>query len=405
MALYAVGTMLSAGFNQSFAYQFSQTCRLIINVIVLVCAVISLARGYRPARFFLLAWIGFLISSYVLSLARLGILPTSFWTQHGIQIGAVLEAWLLSLALGDRFQIEQRRAFDEQVALRKSYARFVPEQFILLLNKTKITEVELGNAVQREMTVLFMDIRSFTSLSERMTPEQNFRFLNRILGGAGPLIREHNGFIDKYMGDAIMALFPEDTEDAIRLAIAMCKRLNSYNRRIARRSLEPIRIGIGINTGNLMLGTIGEPERMEGTVISDAVNLASRLEGLTKFYDCTILISEGAFSKLSDPMRYRYRVLDRVRVKGKKEAVSVFEILEGEPDEIRDLKVRTRPDFERGIFSYLNRDFREAITYFEIVLATHRDDRAAELYRERARYYAEHGTPPGWEAVETMDAK
>jgi len=378
---------------------------LVMTAMLLTSSIVCLLKGYRPARFFLIAWTGFLLTSMATFLARSGAIPTSFVTEHGVQIGGALEALLLSLALGDRIQMDQKRSFDEQVALRKSYARFVPEQFMRLLNKAKITEVDLGNAVQREMTVLFTDIRSFTTISETMTPEDNFRFLNAMLRQTGPLIREHNGFIDKYIGDAIMALFDREPEDALRAAIAMRKALGLFNVRRKEKGFEPIKIGIGINTGNLILGTIGEPERMEGTVISDAVNLASRMEGLTKFYDATILISDRTFSKIADPSKYNFRVLDKVSVKGKKESVSVIEILDGDSDEMLALKVSTKPEFERGIYSYLNQEFTVALVHFKTVLDQNSTDRAAQLYCERAGYYAEHGVPPGWDAVETFTEK
>jgi signal transduction histidine kinase/DNA-binding response OmpR family regulator len=182
--------------------------------------------------------------------------------------------------------------------INAAYNRFVPHEFLQFLEKESIVEVRLGDYVQKEMTIMFSDVRSFTSLSEKMTPKENFDFLNMFLGGVGPCIREHRGFIDKYLGDGIMALFPESPVDAVEAALAMQVQLDEFNTHRATEGYPPIKIGIGLHTGSLILGTIGEEKRMEGTVISDAVNLASRLEGLTKWYGCTLIISEQTLKAL-----------------------------------------------------------------------------------------------------------
>jgi two-component system sensor histidine kinase ChiS len=165
-----------------------------------------------------------------------------------------------------------------------AYGRFVPHEFLKFLERESIVDVQLGDQVQKEMTVLFADIRSFTSLSERMSPKENFDFLNAYLSRVSPVIRNHNGFIDKYIGDAVMALFPQTADDAVQAAIEMQKQVSLYNSYRQENGYDPIAIGIGLHSGTLMLGTVGESQRMESTVIADAVNLASRLEGLTKVY-------------------------------------------------------------------------------------------------------------------------
>ncbi len=172
-----------------------------------------------------------------------------------------------------------------------AYARFVPGEFLSLLGKRTIIDVALSDNVQMEMTVLFSDIRSFTSISEGMDPHRNFQFLSGFLSKMGPLVRENHGFIDKYIGDAIMALF-QSQDDAVDAAIALSQQLVEYNRVRQENGLPPIDIGVGLNTGMLTLGTLGENDRMDGTVISDAVNLASRIEGMTKMYNVTVLVSE-----------------------------------------------------------------------------------------------------------------
>jgi len=233
--------------------------------------------------------------------------------------------------------------------MNEANARFVPKQFLEYLGKDSIADIQLGDQVQKEMTVLFSDIRSFTSISEQMTPKENFNFLNNYLGYMEPVIRNNNGFVDKFMGDSIMALFPDNTEDAINAAIEMRIKLIEFNHIISQFGQAPIDSGIGIHTGSLMLGIVGGEGRMEGTVISDAVNLASRLEGLTKLYGSSIIITEETLIKISDPTSYHYRFLDIVKVKGKKEAVYIFEIIDGDPEDIRELKAKTKDLFTQAI--------------------------------------------------------
>ena len=234
---------------------------------------------------------------------------------------------------------QERLAKQAQIELNQASSLFVPKEFLSLLGKESIVGVSLGENIQKEMTVLFSDIRGFTTISEQLSPEQNFQFINGYLAHVGPCVREHNGFIDKYIGDAIMALFPTAAE-GVAAAIAMTRAMVEFNRERARVGQSAVSMGIGINTGQLMLGTIGEANRMEGTVISDAVNLASRIEGLTKMYGACLIVSGPTFARLPDAGRYRHRVLDVVRVKGKTEPVDVIEILDAESPEQFELKLR-----------------------------------------------------------------
>lgn len=276
------------------------------------------------------------------------------------------------------------------------YSRFVPPEFIQILNKADITEIRLGDQVEKEMTVLFSDIRSYTEYSENLTPEENFLFLNSYLQVMTPIIQSNNGFIDKYIGDSIMALFDNNPKNAIQSAIKMQISLSSYNKLISRSGLEPIRIGIGIHTGNLILGTIGSPERMESTVVSDSVNIASRIESLTKIYGSKILISFDTFLLLDEPEEYTFRILDRVKVKGKKKHISIVEILDGYSSTVLELYIKTKSLFENSLKNYLQEDFVKAKEGFKEVLEQNPFDRAADLYLEKSEHYSIHGLPPEW---------
>ncbi|MCI5132318.1 MAG: adenylate/guanylate cyclase domain-containing protein [Candidatus Electrothrix sp. EH2] len=294
--------------------------------------------------------------------------------------------------------------------INSAYARFVPNDFLNYLKKESIIEVQLGDHVEKNMSVLFADIADFTTISERMSPKENFTFVNSILNAVGPVIRNHNGFIDKYIGDAVMALFDISPADAIDAAIGMLDAVTGYNeqRRAQEASAPQIKIRIGINTGHLMLGIIGEYGRMDGTVISDAVNLASRLEGLAKMYEASLLISGYTYyclKSMKKPFQYTIRELDLVAVKGKSEPVSVFEVLEGEEGEVLQKKRATKKQFEKGVFLYREKDFHKTLQIMREILEYNPKDGAAQLYLDRCEKNIQRGVPDNWQAITRLCVK
>lgn len=275
--------------------------------------------------------------------------------------------------------------------LLAAYSRFVPKKFLHFLQKESIVDVQLGDQVQREMTILFSDIRSFTTLSESMTPAENFNFINSYLRRVGPTIRHHSGFIDKYIGDGIMALFPNEPDDAVMASIDMIKAVEEYNIHRSASGYQPIRIGVGIHTGMLMLGTIGEDERMDGSVISDAVNLCSRLEGLTKVYKVSVIISRETLEKLRDPGRYHIRFLDNVQVKGKTKAVSVYEVYDADPVDVIERKDKSRERTESAIRLFFERRPQDALNILAVQQEEYPDDTLIKMYADRCRKFIGQG--------------
>ena len=271
--------------------------------------------------------------------------------------------------------------------LNLAYSRFVPRQFLRLLKKDSILDVQLGDQVQKEMSILFADIRDFTTLSEKMSLPENFKFINSYLSRMEPEIVANHGFIDKYIGDALMALFSGSArgsaDDAVRAGINMLEALKEYNQHRGNSGYAPIKIGIGINTGSLMLGTVGGKNRMDSTVISDAVNLASRLEGLTKEYTVPLLISHHTFWELEDANKYCIRLIDRVQVKGKSEWVTVNEVFDADPPEIREGKLATLTIFMEAWLLYNQTKFKEAAEVFGECLRLNSGDQVAQVYLGR----------------------
>ncbi len=272
-----------------------------------------------------------------------------------------------------------------ELEIAQATSRFVPNQFLSFLGCKSIVNVKLGEAVELEMSVLFSDIRDFTTLSEQMTPEENFKFINSYLSHMEPLIVANQGFIDKYIGDAIMALFSENADDAVRAGIAMLHALVEYNQYRTSVGYIPIKIGVGINTGSLMLGIVGGPGRMDGTVISDTVNLASRIESLTKKYGVSLLITQQTFERLSNPADYAIRVIDRVQVKGKLEMVTVYEVFDADLPEVKAGKLATLQVFAEAISLYNADAFNDAVLLFVDCLRQNPWDQVAQFYLERCR--------------------
>ena len=297
-------------------------------------------------------------------------------------------------------RVEERTA--ELVSLMASYERFVPSQFLTFLQKDQITEVELADQAQYVMSVMFTDIRDFTPLSEQMDPQENFNFLNSYLGRVSPVIGHHHGFVDKFLGDGIMALFPEHPSNGVDAAIALQGEVRVYNGHRASVGYDPVRIGSSLHTGNVILGIIGEEARMQGTVIADAVNLASRLENLTKLYGVDILISDETLTRLDRPDQYAIRFLDEVRVKGRREPVRIYEVFDGSPEDEAEEKWACKATYESALDSYRAGDFKTARLGFDAVLETRPVDRASTVFLDRLNYFDRNGVPDSWDGIQVF---
>ncbi|RHX93287.1 adenylate/guanylate cyclase [Leptospira yasudae] len=394
-----ISSVLTLGLNFSIGIKLAIAYVFLMVVLLISSGLVSIFKGYRAARFYLSAWIFLLLGIVTYILKTLTLFPSNFVTEYSIQFGSSFEVLLLSLALADRINIlkkekeeaqkklieNQKEALKKQTVMTQSFERFVPKQFLNHLGKDDISDIRLGDQARKEMTIFFSDIRHFTKLSEKMDPKDNFNFLNSYLKRMNPLVIQNGGFVDKFIGDAIMALFPESGEDALRAAIEMQSEVRLYNHHRLKTGYEPIKIGIGIHTGHLMLGTIGTEERMEGTVISDTVNLASRIEGLTKKFDSSILISEKTLQTIPDPTRYKMRLIGRAKVKGKEDEIVIFDVYEGLSQFQIDLRNDTKYEFEKGVTNFLLKQFDRAEDSFASVLKIDPTDYAAEIYLKALR--------------------
>ncbi len=326
-------------------------------LLMLGVAILSVARRTPAASYYLVAWLLLLAGVLVTVTRQVGLLPSNFVTRYATQIGAAAEVFLLPFGIGYKINLMNRereaalqqrlRQSQRVAALSSTFDKYVPHEFLEALQAPDITELQL--------------------------------------------ISRHRGFIDKYLGDAIMALF-DRADDAVLAAIEMQAAVEAYNQERAEVGRDPIRIGIGINTGTLMLGIVGGEERLEGTVVSDAVNLAARIEEMTKRYGASVLIGEATYLSLEDPSTYQLRVIDHVRAKGKKEPVTVVEVYDADPAEARERKRLTSEELGEGLSALRAKDYPAAITSFRRCLSRNPGDKAVRVHLESCR---KHLREPG----------
>jgi two-component system sensor histidine kinase ChiS len=245
----------------------------------------------------------------------------------------------------------------------------VPKELLENLNKQIITEISPGDHIQKDVSVLFSDIRSFTTIAESLSAEETFLLLNNYLAMALPEITAKNGYIDKFIGDAIMAIFTDHPVNSVLSAVQMLKALECFNDTKLSSHIEPLKIGIGINSGPVILGTLGTANRLEGTVVGDTVNIAARLENLTKEYRCPLLISEATFGSLMQgdnlDLIDTCRKLDIAEVRGKSDKVAIYEVFAWEKSDIIEAKIFSKVEFEKAISAKINDDVETAIRLFE----------------------------------------
>ncbi len=413
----ATAIMVAASLAAPWAAPAYRTGVQLFSLVVLALAaaavVVAWRGGVRVATFFGIAYAGVFAGAVARAIFTFGgghLGPFAPLFDHGIEFGSAFQALTLALGLADRIAAAneerdraQRRTIEEIGSLNVAYARFVPKAFLDLLGADDVRDVHLGDGVEREMTVLFSDVRSFTTISEALPPRAIFGFINALLSRTGPVVREHGGIVDKYVGDAIMALFPGGAADGVRAAIALQGAVDALNDERRARGERAIAVGVGVHCGWLMLGTIGEAERMDGTVIADAVNVASRIEGLTKHYGVRVMTTEAVRAGLSEAEAIAMRYLGRVAVKGTSSGVGVYDVVAAETTERQAAKVRTRTDFDAAVDAFGAGDFAAAARSFERVLTIDPLDGAARYLLARANDLAARGGP--WTGVDYATEK
>ncbi len=291
--------------------------------------------------------------------------------------------------LQEQFKRQMAAAWQISEALSEKFRLFVPEQFLRRIAPKGVESIQLGNATEAELTVLFCDIREFTAIAESQQVSDTFKWLNAFFQAMNQSIVSHHGFIDKYLGDAMLAVFDRphhQAQDALHAAVTMRQALIDFNATRHQFDLEkPLNIGIGVHSGLGLIGTIGSDLRMDSTVIGDVVNTASRLEELTKLYGCPILASDKAIAQLTHPETFHTRWVDQVTPRGKRHSLNLYEVIGTQAQPIDEAKVITQAIFATGIHDWQQQNWAAALACFEQVLQQNPLDPLAHLYRERCQ--------------------
>nr|PJZ94765.1 adenylate/guanylate cyclase domain-containing protein [Leptospira ellisii] len=330
------------------------------------------------------------------------IIPTLILAPFGLVALIFSEAFLLA----KRYSLAFNAVQDFSESLKKvnsSYGLFVPRELLKILNKHDILDIKLGDTAEEEMSLLYNEIRTYSDVSEKTNGKESFEFINSFLAKAGPVIREREGFIDRYFGEAILALFPPEPENAMDSAIEIQRVLREFNRERIALGKTPIRSGSGIHTGPILLGTIGEAERMESTVISSSVDVVSKIGQLCRTYESSLLITDSTLFRLSNSSKYHYRVVDRIQIRDHRSVYTVLEVFNGLPDPLIDSYMNTREEFERGVLMYREKQFEEACVVFNRILEKNRADQAARVYLEKSVHYCRFGVPENWQGITFLE--
>lgn len=376
----AVSNLLNNEFlTQSFIVDIS----VLLVVLIAVLSISMMTPFYRRLLFNVLV--------LILLIGIINVLFLYFNIRSSLSLPLMASILLILSLEGLSFFQTEAHASD----VKKVFSNYVAPEVVQMIVED-IDNVQLGGE-EREVSILFSDIRDFTSISEKLTPSQLVMMLNQYLDPMTNVILEHNGLLDKYIGDAIMAMFnapldtPNHADYACRSALEMVNRLIQLNEQFSRDNWPNINIGVGINTGVATVGNIGSKLRFDYTAIGDSVNLAARVEGLNKYYKTQIIVSE--FTKECLQASFLLRELDHVKVKGKDNPVRIYELM---AQNTNNPRIRSR--FEEGLELYFHKRFKEAENFFRST-SDEFNDPTSLVFADRCAQYESHPPPENWDGT------
>lgn len=295
----------------------------------------------------------------------------------------------------------------QQVQLARAHEaalRFVPHPYFELLGRSDLAEVRRGDWAVQDVGVYYSDLRSYTTLVGARGPRDNLLWINEYLDTMEGAITRHRGFVDDIQGDAVLAIFGHGIDGLVQAGVDSLRALDELNRRRAAQGEPPLMVGIGMNAGTVLMGVLGGRERLQTGIIGDAVNLAARVEGLTKHLG-THLVTEAVRSRLADPARFQLRYVDRVAVKGRSLATDLYEVLDGLAPDARERKLATAARLEEAVREYQAGKLAAAEVAFAEIAAADPTDRVPGWYRARIDHLVCVGLPADFDGTTRLDFK
>ncbi|MGL1935634.1 MAG: adenylate/guanylate cyclase domain-containing protein [Fibrobacterales bacterium] len=295
-------------------------------------------------------------------------------------------------------------------ALTRVFEKFVPKQFLSRISEGGIDRIQFGRAKTEFLTVLFSDIRNFTSISEKYSPQELLDQLNSHFRKISSIIHEHNGFVDKFIGDEVMALFEGNNSDTSYEAVISAIKIQNaqyvYNKWAVQHDLEEFRVGVAIHGGEVVVGTVGSEDRMDSTVLGDVVNVGARLESLTSYYGVDIIVSSNIYNSLVGTYENLiFRELDLVVVKGKSKPELIYEVIGGGGKEALKLKKELLEIYEKALRLYQRGKWIMAIDVFNECLQIYPDDSVSKIYITRSECYLDNPPDSDWERSYDFNSK
>ena len=343
----------------------------------------------------------------VLSLFIIYKLSIYFFIEHNIIIAVISPSLGVLLGNFGNIAVHFLQERKQNVVIKGMFSTYVSSHLVnqLIANPDKL---QLGGE-RKNLSILFSDIAGFTTFSEGKEPEELVRFINLFLDDMTEIILQNQGTLDKYLGDAVMAFWgaPLPIEKhafyACKTALEMNRKLHQLQEEWLRKGQQPISMRIGINSGDVIVGNIGGKKRFDYTVMGDAVNLASRLEGANKAYGTSIMISETTYNHVQH--KFLVRELDNIQVKGKTKPTKVFELIGNSDDVEAKEKINKLQDYLIGLEYYKKAEFEEAMIHFNNSLEQIEKDQPTKVYLDRIQFYIENPPPKNWDGVFIMKTK
>lgn len=388
----SISTLLAGGPLQPAGAGASALIALLVLAGFLATA-FSPSPGVRAAgaAAVFLVWAAFAVWSYV----SLGLIFAMSYVSSALILGYLL--------INLRFYLQER---NQKTLIRDAFGQYLSPKVVNILVKDP-SRLRLGGE-RREMTAFFSDVAGFSTISEQLTPEELVSLLNQYLTAMCDIISEYEGTVDKFEGDAIIAFWgapleqPDHVRRACFAAIDMQQHMRDYRERLKAEGRPVLHVRIGLNTGDMLVGNMGSAQRMDYTMMGDAVNLAARLEGANKFYGTYTMISESTYVQVADEVEVRE--LDLIRVVGRREPVRVYELL-GRKGQLPSEQAVIVQRYRDALEAYRGKRFEDACEGFQSVLELDPDDGPALTYVDRCQIFMAEPPPDDWDGVFQLTEK